>query len=72
MGRTKKPDLAAARPVRGELLVIDLMNRLLDPGPDGIDAALDEVLGRIGIAFGLDRTFLFRNLADGTHYNSHE
>ncbi|WP_136644630.1 PAS domain S-box protein [Tabrizicola sp. YIM 78059] len=72
MGRTKRPDLAAARPVRTELLVIDLMNRLLDPGRDGIDLALDEVLGRIGMAFGLDRVFLFRNRPDGTHYNSHE
>ena len=72
MGRRKQPDLTAARPARIELLVIDLMNRLLAPGPGGLDRALDDVLGRIGAAFGLDRTFLFRNRPDGTHYNSHE
>ncbi|MCU0826962.1 MAG: PAS domain S-box protein [Tabrizicola sp.] len=72
MGHTGTLDTAEARPVRVELLVIDLMNRLLDPGPDGIDVALQDVLGRLGQAFGLDRTFLFRNRPDGTHYNSHE
>lgn len=72
MGRSKTLEVARARPLRTELLVIDLMNRLLAPGPGGIDTALDEVLGRIGTAFGLDRAFLFRNRPDGTHYNSHE
>jgi PAS domain S-box-containing protein len=72
MGRTKTLDAVQARPVRIELLVIDLMNRLLDPGPAGIDAALDDVLARLGQAYGLDRTFLFRSRPDGTHYNSHE
>ena len=65
MGRTGSLDRTKARPVRVELLVIDLMNRLLDPGPDGIDAALDHVLARLGEACGLDRTFLFRSRPDG-------
>ena len=56
MGRTGTLDAAKARPVRIELLVIELMNRLLDPGPGGIDAALDDVLARLGQACGLDRT----------------
>jgi hypothetical protein len=33
MGRTGTLDAAKARPVRIELLVIELMNRLLDPAP---------------------------------------
>jgi PAS domain S-box-containing protein len=63
---------ARASPVRIELLIIDLMNRLLDPGPAGIDAALDYSLARLGQAFGLDRAFLFRARPDGTQFNSHE
>lgn len=72
MGRTGTLDKTTARPVGLELLVIDLMNRLLDPGPGGIDAALRDVLARLGEACGLDRTFLFRVRADGTQFNSHE
>ncbi len=72
MGRTGSLDAEAARPVRTEILVIDLMNRLLDPGPGGIDAALDAVLARLGVAFGADRCFLFRARPDGTQFNSHE
>jgi PAS domain S-box-containing protein len=72
MGRTRKLDAAKARPVRIELLVIELMNRLLDPGPGGLDAALDEALQRLGRACGLDRTFVFRNRPDGSQFNSHE
>jgi PAS domain S-box-containing protein len=72
MGRTGTLDAANARPVRIELLVIDLMNRLLDPGPGGIEQALDEVLARLGEACGLDRAFLFRTRPDQTQFNSHE
>lgn len=72
MGRTGTLDPAKARPVRCELLVIDLMNLLLDPGPGGIDAVLDEVLASLGLAFGLDRVFLFRSRPDQTRFNSHE
>lgn len=72
MGRSGTPDATKARPVRIELLVIALMNRLLDPGPGGIDAALDDVLARLGQACGLDRTFLFRSRPDETQFNSHE
>jgi len=72
MGRTGQLDAGKARPVRIELLVIELMNRLLDPGPEGIDAALDEALARLGSACGFDRSFLFRIRPDGTRYNSHE
>jgi PAS domain S-box-containing protein len=72
MGRRKQPDPTTAIAVRPELLLVDLVNRLLAPGPDGIDSAVDWVLSRIGAAFGLDRTFLFRTRGDGTHYNSHE
>jgi PAS domain S-box-containing protein len=72
MGQTGSLDLAQARPVGIELLVIDLMNRMLDPGPEGMDAALDDVLARLGQALGLDRTFLFRCRPDGSQFNSHE
>ena len=72
MGRTGPLDAAQAKPVRIELLVIDLMNRLLSPGPGGVDAALDEVLARIGQACGLDRAFLFRARPDGSQFNSNE
>lgn len=72
MGRTGTLDAANARPVRIELLVIELMNLLLDPGPGGVDAALDDALARLGQACGLDRTFLFRSRPDGTQFNSHE
>ncbi|WP_164517162.1 PAS domain S-box protein [Tabrizicola piscis] len=72
MGRTDQLDPTLARPVRIELLVIDLMNRLLDPGPEGIDAAFDAALARLGEACGLDRTFLFRIRTDGTLHGRHE
>ena len=72
MGRTGTLDEAKARPMRIELLAIDLMNRLLDPSPGGIDGALDDVLGRLGQACGLDRAFVFRCRSDRTHFNSHE
>ncbi|MCX7288981.1 MAG: PAS domain-containing protein [Rhodobacterales bacterium] len=72
MGRTGPLDAAQPRPVRVEFMVIDLMNRLLDPGPGGVDAALDDVLARLGQGCGLDRTFLFRDRRDGTQFNSHE
>ncbi|MDM7931036.1 PAS domain-containing protein [Tabrizicola sp.] len=72
MGRTGQLDAAKARSACVELLVIELMNRLLDPGPDGIDAALDDALARLGAACGFDRSFLFRIRPGGTRYNSHE
>ncbi|OYX27187.1 MAG: hypothetical protein B7Z10_00985 [Rhodobacterales bacterium 32-66-7] len=72
MGHTGLIEAETARPVRIELLVIELMNRLLEPGPGGIDRALDEALARLGVACGLDRTFLFRVEPDGSHRNSHE
>lgn len=72
MAKTGTLEHVAARPARIELLVIDLMNRLLAPGPGGMDATLDDVLARIGQACGLDRTFLFRERPDGTQFNSHE
>ncbi|MBA3908801.1 MAG: hypothetical protein C0524_02725 [Rhodobacter sp.] len=72
MGRTGQLDATAPRPQRIEGLFIDLLPRLLDPGPEGIDAALDDALAHLGVAFGLDRSFLFRIRPDGSHYNSHE
>ena len=72
MGRTGPFEVTSARPVRMELLVIELMNRLLQPGPEGVVAALDEALARLGAACGLDRTFVFRALADGSHRNTNE
>jgi len=72
MGHTGPIEADTVRPVRIELLVIELMNRLLEPGPGGIDRALDEALARLGAACGLDRTFLFRVQPDGSHVNSHE
>lgn len=65
-------DMAAARPVRIELLVVDLMNRLLAATPAETDARIGEVLELLGQACRLDRTFLFRVRPDGTQYNSHE
>ncbi|WP_103256060.1 PAS domain S-box protein [Tabrizicola aquatica] len=62
----------AGRPARVELLVVELINRLLDADPQTVDARIQEVLTRLGQACGLDRTFLFRVRPDGTHYNSHE
>ncbi|MFP5478259.1 MAG: PAS domain S-box protein [Alphaproteobacteria bacterium] len=64
--------LAAARPARVELLVVELINRLLDAEAQGMDDRIQEVLARLGSACGLHRTFLFRVRPDGTHYNSHE
>lgn len=64
--------LVRARPARVELLVVELINRLLDVGAEGVDDRIQEVLARLGSACGLHRTFLFRTRADGTRYNSHE
>jgi PAS domain S-box-containing protein len=72
MGQSGPVATDDARPVRIELLVIELMNLLLDPGPLGIDRALGDALARLGVACGLDRTFLFRTRADGAFVNSHE
>ena len=72
MGRTGQLDTTLARPVRIELLVIELMNLLLDPGPAGIDAVLGSALARLGEACRLDRAFVFRIRPDGLQYNSHE
>ncbi|MDX5350538.1 MAG: PAS domain-containing protein, partial [Paracoccaceae bacterium] len=67
-----QPDLANARPARVELLVVDLINRLLDADIRTVDARIDEVLASLGSACALHRTFLFRVRPDGSHYNSHE
>jgi PAS domain S-box-containing protein len=72
MGRTDPPDLTTARPARIELLVVELMNRLLQTDLQTVDARLSEVLERLGRACSLERTFLFRVRSDGKHYNSHE
>lgn len=72
MGRTRHLDAVRSRPARIELLVVELMNRLLEAGAEELDQRLGEVLARLGEACGLDRTFLFRSRADGTHFNSHE
>ena len=78
MGRTGPIDAASAGhadpagPVRIDRLVIGVMNRLLDFGPAGMDAALDDVLAEVGQACGLDRVFLFRSRTDGSQFNSHE
>ena len=72
MGHSGQLDPTLARPARIELLVIDLMNGLLDPGPEGIYAALDVALARLGAACGLARSFLFRIGPDGGACNNHE
>lgn len=72
MGHRGNIKAEASFPPRIELLVIELMNRMLEPGPFGVDHALNEVLERLGIACGLDRTFLFRIQPDGSYLNANE
>jgi PAS domain S-box-containing protein len=72
MGRTGTLSMRNARPVRIELLVIELMNLLLEARPEALDRTLDEVLARLGEARALDRVFLFTPRPDGTHENTHE
>ncbi len=72
MGRTRTLDASQARPTRFEPLGIDLMNRLLDPGPGGAAKALLDVLERLGQAYGLDRTFLRHYGPDGQIAECHE
>ncbi len=61
-----------ARPARVELLVVELINRLLDADMRTADARIDEVLARLGTACGLRRSFLLRLRPDGSWYGSHE
>jgi PAS domain S-box-containing protein len=72
MEQSGPPDTDSARPVRVEHLVIEVINHLLDPGPLGLDAALDQSLQRIGRALGVDRAFLYRIRPDGDSENTHE
>ena len=64
--------LAAARPARVELLVVELINRLLDADIRTADARIDEVLARLGTACGLRRSFLLQSRPDGSWTSSHE
>lgn len=54
------------------LLVIDLINDLLGTSMTDVDTKIDTVLGRLGRACKLDRTFVFRLLPDGSYQNSNE
>jgi len=72
MGHTGPIEANAARPVRIELLAIELLNLLLEPGPSGIDVALEETLARLGAACGFDRTFLYTVDPEGVHTVKHE
>lgn len=72
MGKTSQIDKGQAQPARLELLVLDLINRLLEANPETLDDHVDALLAQLGQAFAVDRSFLFRVRPDGTQYNSHE
>ena len=58
---------------RMKALVAEAAADLMAAPTDGVDAAIESVLGRVGEQMGVHRVYLFERLADGLHMNnSHE